>query len=62
MKKQHSELFKILINAYYNDKLENVIEELLKDNIVDKEALAGEISSLCGVNLSFSNNYIESHK
>ncbi|WP_346867212.1 MULTISPECIES: [Fe-Fe] hydrogenase large subunit C-terminal domain-containing protein [unclassified Clostridium] len=62
MKKQHSELFKILINAYYNDKLENVIEELLKDNTVDKEALAAEISSLCGVNLSFSNNYIEDLK
>lgn len=59
MKKEHSELFKLLIKAYYDDKLDDTINKMLKDESIDKEILAAEISSLCGVNLSFTNNYME---
>jgi len=59
MKKEHSELFKLLVKAYYDDKLDDTINKMLKDESIDKEILAAEISSLCGVNLSFTNNYME---
>ncbi len=62
MKKEHGDLFKLLINAYYSDKLDNVINEILNDTSIDKDVLASEISLLCGVNLSFNNNYIEDLK
>lgn len=58
MKAQYSELFKCIIKAYYSGRLEEKIKEILEDESINKEYLAATISSLCGVGVSFSENYI----
>lgn len=58
----HCDLFKLLINAYYNDSLEEVVDKLIADDKVDKHMLAGEISSLCGVKVEYGENFTEKLK
>ncbi|MDF2884463.1 MAG: hydrogenase large subunit domain protein [Clostridiaceae bacterium] len=61
MKENYSELFKTIVNAYYNDNFEKVVNELLKSPEIEKEQLKNVISALCGVEVDFnSNNYITS--
>lgn len=55
----YKELFEIIIKAYYEEKLHDKIKELLTDENVDKDLLSGVISSLCGVGVSYSENYTE---
>lgn len=62
MKKEHSELFKLIIKSYYDNRLDDTIDEILEDNSIDKDVLAAKISSLCGVTLSFTDNYKEDLK
>lgn len=62
MKAQYSDLFKCIVKAYYDNTLEEKVKELLDDKNIDKDYLAATISSLCGVGVSFSNNYIEELK
>ncbi len=57
MKKQHSQLFKTLLNAYYSDNFEGTVEDLINKEEVSREDLAACISSLCGVNIPLSSNY-----
>ncbi|MEG1254465.1 [Fe-Fe] hydrogenase large subunit C-terminal domain-containing protein [Clostridium sp.] len=58
MNSNNSELFKLLIKSHDNNTLDETITNLLNDEKTDVNMLAAEISSLCGVNVSFSNNYI----
>ncbi|MEG2656695.1 MAG: [Fe-Fe] hydrogenase large subunit C-terminal domain-containing protein [Clostridium sp.] len=58
MNNSHSELFKQLIKAHSNNTLNETIEILLKNETIDSSMLASEISALCGVNIDFSDNYI----
>ncbi|WP_251860647.1 [Fe-Fe] hydrogenase large subunit C-terminal domain-containing protein [Clostridium sp. Marseille-Q2269] len=61
MKKEHSELFKSIINSYVNETLESDIEHILLKYNYNKENLCNIISSLCGVEVdSGSDNFIES--
>lgn len=62
MKEQYSELFQSIIKAYYNGRFEEKIVELLDKEGIDKSHLASAISSLCGVGVSLSDNYIEELK
>lgn len=61
MKANYSELFKTIVNAYYNDNFVIVMKELLKSPEFDKEQFKNVIASLCGVEVDFnSDNYINS--
>lgn len=62
MKQKHSELFKSLIKAYYEDKFEEKINEVLSLNEINKEDLCKVISSLCGTGITYSPNFISDLK
>lgn len=62
MKAKYSHLFKALVEAYYKDNLESTIDELINKEGVNKEELASIIASLCGVETSYSENYVEDIK
>lgn len=55
----YNELFKTLLNSYYEDNFENKVQELLSDSNINKIELSSTISSLCGVEVDFSTNYID---
>ena len=55
----YNEIFKALIKSYYEDDFENKLQELLSNPTINKSELSSVISALCGVNVDFSNNYIE---
>ncbi|EJO5347486.1 4Fe-4S binding protein [Clostridium botulinum] len=60
MKKEHSELFKTIVNSYVNGTLEKDIETILSKYNYNKENLCKIISSLCGVEVVCdSNSFIE---
>lgn len=62
MKKKYSELFKKIVKAYYEDRLEKEITEILSQDEIDKEDLCKVISSLCGIGITYSENFIEDLK
>jgi iron only hydrogenase large subunit-like protein len=62
LKAKYSGLFKDIVNAYRNDRFEEKLQEILSDKDVNKEDLARVISSLCGVQLDFTENYISDLK
>jgi len=55
----YNELFKILLKSYYEDNFETKVTELLSKPNINKVELSATISSLCGVKVDFSTNYIE---
>jgi len=59
LNKIYNELFKTLIKSYNEDNFENKVQELLSKDNVNKNELSAIISSLCGVEVDFSINYIE---
>ncbi len=62
MKAKYSDLFKELVQVYYKGGFEAKLQSILSDPDVNKEDLARVISSLCGVQLDFTDNYIEDLK
>lgn len=62
MNKTYREFFKILLKSYYEGNFEDKLQELLTKDSMDKNELSLVISSLCGVEVNFSNNYIEDLK
>ena len=58
----YNELFKTLLRSYNEDDFENKVNELLSKDNVNKEELSAIISSLCGVDVNFSLNYIDDLK
>lgn len=62
MKTKYSNLFKEIISSYYKGNLEEKINSILSYKTIDKEDLASVISSLCGVEIRFSDNYYEKLK
>lgn len=62
MKAKYSELFKILIDAYSKGNFEKTIDELIEKEETSKEDLAAVISSLCGVGIELTGNFIEDMK
>ncbi|MCY6371985.1 [Fe-Fe] hydrogenase large subunit C-terminal domain-containing protein [Clostridium ganghwense] len=62
MNTNYDELFKTLIKAYYNESFEETVLKLLSNESLDKTALSRVISSLCGVDIKYDNNYTENLK
>jgi len=62
LNKIYNEIFKSLIKAYHEDNFESKIRELLSKEDINKPELSCIISSLCGVDVAFSDNYIEDLK
>jgi iron only hydrogenase large subunit-like protein len=62
LKAKYSDLFKELVKAYYDSGFETKLQSILSDPEVNKEDLSRVISSLCGIQLDFTDNYIEDLK
>ena len=54
---KYNELFKEILLAYDQGKLEDKVNEILSDRDTDKNRLANIISSLCGVDLKYTENF-----
>jgi iron only hydrogenase large subunit-like protein len=62
LNKINSDIFKTLIKSYYENDFEDRVQELLSTDNVNKNDLSSIISSLCGVDVDFSDNYIQDLK
>ena len=62
MKSKYNELFKALITAYNNNNFESTVENILADEGINKEEFSSVISTLCGVEVSYSENYSQDLK
>ncbi|MCM8709497.1 4Fe-4S binding protein [Clostridium sp. SYSU_GA19001] len=62
MKAEYSNLFKEIVYAYYNGNFEEKVKNILSKPDINKKDLARIISSLCGVELTFTDNYIDDLK
>lgn len=60
--KIYSEIFKVLLKSYHEDNFEAKVQELLSAEDINTTELSAIISSLCGVEVAFSHNYIEDLK
>lgn len=59
---RYNEYFKELIIAYKNGIFETKINEILDDEEEDKEKLCRQLSSLCGVDIGYSEDFAEKLK
>ncbi|KGK89237.1 MULTISPECIES: [Fe-Fe] hydrogenase large subunit C-terminal domain-containing protein [unclassified Clostridium] len=59
MHKSYQDLFKKLVKAHYDGNLKIEINSLFSDPEVNKDKLGRVISSLCGVEVKFDDNYID---
>ncbi|NMA85166.1 MAG: iron hydrogenase [Epulopiscium sp.] len=55
--RQSRELFKELLKAYYENVLDEKIEDMLLDEGLDKISFSKMISALCGVEVDYSENF-----
>lgn len=63
MKSLYKSIFKQLIKSYHDETFDKEVNQILLSNSnIDKEDLAKAISYLCGVDVSFDNNYIKNLK
>lgn len=62
MKIAYEELFKTLTKSYYNGTFDKQINELTSDNTVNLKELIPVISTLCGVNINYSDHFIDDLK
>lgn len=62
MLSNYKELFKIILNAYYEDKFEEKIHQLLNQPGIDKIELSRVIAYLCGVRVEYSENFVNDLK
>jgi iron only hydrogenase large subunit-like protein len=59
MKEDHKEIFKTIVKAYFNDTLDETVENLLNENNINRERLSNIIASKCGVSVEYDENYID---
>ena len=62
LNKYYNQIFKTLVKSYHEDDFDNKVLELLSKDNINKTELSSIISSLCGVDVSFSDNYIDDLK
>lgn len=62
MKAKYSDLFKEIVKSYYEGGFEGKVRSILSKEYVKKDELANVISTLCGVQLDFTDNYIDDLK
>lgn len=58
MKSYHIDIFKELIKSYKEDNFEETVNILLSNNDLNKDKICSIISSLCGVHLKYSDNFV----
>jgi iron only hydrogenase large subunit-like protein len=56
MNAAYSGIFKNLVTSFYNGTFEDCLSKLLSRKDIDKDELSSTISSLCGVNLKYSDS------
>lgn len=57
MLKEYSEIFQSIVRSLQDDNFDEVINEILGRPDIDKEKFANAVSSLCGVELSYGENF-----
>jgi iron only hydrogenase large subunit-like protein len=62
MKAKYSELFKVIVKSYYDEKFEETVDKIMSKDDVNKEELFSVISSLCGTGIAYSDNFMEDLK
>lgn len=62
MKAENNELFKKILKSINDDNFDVVIDQIMNQPEADKEALAKAVASLCGVELSLEDNFVEKLK
>lgn len=62
MKKNYEDLFKNLVKAYMHGDFEDCVKQALDKTDIDKEYLSKVISSLCGIKVDFSKDFIHDLK
>lgn len=62
MTSYYSKLFKEILSAYYNNSFDEKIRELLSDSEIDKVTQGKIISALCGVDVEYSEDYVDDLK
>ena len=62
MRADYSNVFNTLVKSYYNGNFEKAVENLLNNCTIDKIKFENMISSLCGVDVNHSGNYINDLK
>lgn len=62
MEKEYESIFKALIQAYYSGNFEKKVEEIIVSSGKDKDEITAIVSSACGVNVKYSNNFTENLK
>lgn len=53
----NKDLFKVLLKAHYENRLEETVSDLLQENPEEKELLAKIIAPLCGIELDYSEDF-----
>jgi len=62
LKTLYNNLFKEIVKAYYDGNFEEKIKNLVENENIDKQYLSEVIASLCGVEVSYGENYFEELK
>lgn len=62
MTSYYSQLFKEILDSYYNNSFDEKIKDLLSNSEFSKETQSRIISALCGVDIEYNENYIEDLK
>jgi iron only hydrogenase large subunit-like protein len=62
MDNNYNEIFKNIVRSLKDDNFDVVIKEIMDKPDIDKDKLAKVVSSLCGVELSYDENFIENLK
>ncbi|MBP2033948.1 iron only hydrogenase large subunit-like protein [Clostridium algifaecis] len=62
MTEKYSKLFKTIIKAYYEGNFDEKINEILSEDTINKEELCNAISSLCGTDIHYNENFISDLK
>lgn len=58
MLSNYHEIFKAIIRAYYEDNLEEKLQQILDEPGIDKIKTSKIIASLCGVSVEYSDNFV----
>ena len=58
MNSKHIDLFNTLIEAYYNGNFDETLNKIITCHEKSPQETFAIITSLCGVNIEFDNNYV----
>lgn len=58
MNNKYIDLFDILVKSYYNDTFDETLNKIITCHEISPQETFSIITSLCGVNIEFDNNYV----